>query len=126
MGLLIGAVARRTGLPTSALRYYEKSGLLPPPARSSKRRIYEPQIVGRIRIILLARKAGFSIEETKMFLSGWPTSITPAERWRALAEKKLIDLELQMQRLAEMRSILKASFRCRCLKLEDCEDRILA
>jgi len=65
MGLSIGDVARRSGLSTSALRYYEKAGLLPPPARVSKRRVYEKKVLGRIRIILLARHAGFTVNETK-------------------------------------------------------------
>ncbi len=121
MGLLIGEVARRAGLSTSALRYYERVGLLPPPARVSKRRIYDSKVIGRIRIILLALDAGFTVKETKTFLSGYPLSTTPAERWRALATKKLAELDAQMTRLAQMKSILNDSFQCRCLAIEDCE-----
>lgn len=121
MGLLIGEVARRAGLSTSALRFYEKVGLLPPPARVSKRRIYDSQVLGRIRVILLALDAGFTVKETKTFLSGYPVSTTPAERWRALAAKKLAELDAQMTRLAQMKSILNDSFQCRCVRIEDCE-----
>ena len=121
MGLLIGEVARRAGLSTSALRYYEKAGLLPPPSRVSKRRIYEAKVLGRIRVILLALDAGFTVKETKTFLSGFPTTTTPAERWRALAAKKLAELEAQMTRLTQMQSILRDSFRCHCMRMEDCE-----
>jgi MerR family redox-sensitive transcriptional activator SoxR len=121
VGLLIGEVARRSGLSTSALRYYERAGLVPPPARVSKRRVYEEKVLGRIRIILLARHAGFSVKETKTFLSGYPHGTTPAERWRTLAGKKLIELDAQMTRLTEMKSILNDNFRCRCARLEDCE-----
>jgi MerR family redox-sensitive transcriptional activator SoxR len=121
VGLLIGEVARRCGLSASALRYYERAGLLPPPARVSKRRVYAPKALGRIRIILLARHAGFTVTETRTFLSGYPVSTTPAERWRALAAKKLVELDVQMTRLTEMKSILNDNFRCRCLRLEDCE-----
>jgi MerR family redox-sensitive transcriptional activator SoxR len=121
VGLLIGEVARRSGLSTSALRYYERAGLLPAPARVSKRRVYEQKVLGRIRIILLARHAGFSVRETKTFLSGYPVSTTPAERWRTLAGRKLVELDAQMTRLNEMKSILNDSFRCRCVRLEDCE-----
>ena len=121
MGLLIGEVARRAGLSTSALRYYERVGLLPPPARVSKRRIYDSKVLGRIRIILLALDAGFTVKETKTFLSGYPLSTTPAERWRALAAKKLAELDAQMTRLAQMKSILNDSFHCRCTRIEDCE-----
>ena len=121
MGLLIGEVARRAGLSTSALRYYERVGLLPPPARVSRRRSYEAKVIGRIRIILLALDAGFTVKETKTFLSGYPLSTTPAERWRALAAKKLVELDAQMTRLAQMKSILNDSFHCRCVRIEDCE-----
>ena len=121
MGLLIGEIARRTGLSTSALRYYERVGLLPPPARMSKRRIYDAKVLGRIRIILLALDAGFTVKETRTFLSGYPLSTTPAERWRALAAKKLTELDAQMTRLAQMKSILNDSFHCRCTRIEDCE-----
>ena len=121
MGLLIGEVARRAGLSTSALRYYERVGLLPPPARVSKRRIYDSKVISRIRIILLALDAGFTVKETKTFLSGYPLSTTPAERWRALAVKKLAELDAQMTRLAQMKSILNDSFQCRCMRIEDCE-----
>ena len=121
MGLLIGEVARRAGLSTSALRFYEKVGLLPPPARVSKRRIYDSKVLGRIRVILLALDAGFTVKETKTFLSGYPVTTTPAERWRALAAKKLTELDAQMTRLAQMKSILNDSFQCRCMRIEDCE-----
>ena len=124
MGLLIGEIARRAGLSTSALRYYERVGLLPPPARISKRRIYDSKVLGRIRIILLALDAGFTVKETRTFLSGYPLSTTPAERWRALAAKKLTELDAQMTRLAQMKSILNDSFHCRCTRIEDCEQYI--
>jgi DNA-binding transcriptional MerR regulator len=66
--MLIGEVARRSGITASALRYYEREGLLQPSARSAKRRIYGPQVMGRIRIIQLARDAGFTIAETRTFI----------------------------------------------------------
>jgi MerR family redox-sensitive transcriptional activator SoxR len=123
MGLLIGEVARRAGLSTSALRYYEKAGLLPPPSRVSKRRVYDSKVLGRIRIILLALDAGFTVKETKTFLSGYPVTATPAERWRALASQKLTELDEQMERLTQMKSILSDSFQCACLRVDDCEER---
>jgi MerR family redox-sensitive transcriptional activator SoxR len=70
--MLIGEVARRSGLTASPLRYYERAGLVPAPARASKRRQYEPRVMGRIRIIQVARDAGFTISETRAFFSGFP------------------------------------------------------
>lgn len=121
VGLLIGEVARRTGVSTSALRYYERAGLVPPPRRVSKRRVYETKVLGRIRIILLARHAGFTVRETKTFLNGYAPGTTPAQRWRVLAATKLLELDAQMSRLAQMKSILNDNFRCGCSSLEDCE-----
>jgi MerR family redox-sensitive transcriptional activator SoxR len=121
VALLIGEVARRAGLSTSALRYYERVGLLPAPARISKRRMYDSKVLGRIRIILLALDAGFTVKETRTFLSGYPLTTAPAERWRALAAKKLVELDTQITRLAQMKSILNDSFQSRCVRIEDCE-----
>jgi MerR family redox-sensitive transcriptional activator SoxR len=124
-GLMIGELARRAGVATSALRYYEKAGLLPSPARASNRRQYEPSALGRIRIILLARDAGFSVSETRTFLNGFPVGTKPALRWRAMAKRKIAELDALTTRLSQMRSILDASFNCECQRLEDCE-RLIA
>ncbi len=82
------------------------------------------KVLGRIRIILLALDAGFTVKETKTFLSGYPVTTTPAERWRALASKKLTELDEQMERLTQMKSILNDSFQCACLRVEECEERM--
>ena len=113
-GLMIGELARQVGVAPSALRYYEKAGLLPPPPRASKRRQYNPNVLGRIRIILLARDAGFSIRETRMFLNGFPASTMPTLRWREMAKRKIAELDELMARVARMKLILNASFRCEC------------
>jgi MerR family redox-sensitive transcriptional activator SoxR len=117
----IGEVARHAGVATSALRYYEKAGLIPPPGRVSKRRQYDQRILGRIRIILLARDAGFSIRETHAFLSGFPQGATPARRWREMAERKARELDRMIARIEQMKVILRASFNCECRQLSDCE-----
>ena len=119
--MLIGEVARRSGLAPSTLRYYERAGLLPPPARSSKRRQYEPRAMARIRIIRLARDAGFTISETRTFLSGYPTSAIPSTRWQKLAERKIQELDLHLAQVMKMKTLLKSSFRCGCRTIEDCE-----
>jgi DNA-binding transcriptional MerR regulator len=124
-GLMIGELARQVGVAPSALRYYEKAGLLPPPVRASGRRRYDHNILGRIRIILLARDAGFSIRETRMFLNGFPAGTMPALRWREMAKRKIAELDQLVARVGQMKLILNASFHCECRELEDCE-RIVA
>jgi MerR family transcriptional regulator, redox-sensitive transcriptional activator SoxR len=125
-GMRIGEVARQSGMAASALRYYEKAGLIPPPSRAGKRRQYDLQVLGRIRIIALARDAGFSVRETRTFLHGFPNGTTPALRWREMSRRKIAELDELMARLAHMKAILEASFHCECRKLEDCERYIAA
>jgi DNA-binding transcriptional MerR regulator len=125
-GIMIGELARKAGVAPSALRYYEKAGLLPSPARASNRRQYDPKVLGRIRIILLARDAGFSVSETRTFLGGFPIGTKPALRWRVMAKRKIAELDELATRLSQMRSILDASFNCDCTGLEDCERLIAA
>ena len=71
----------------------------------SKRRQYDRQILGRIRIILLARDAGFTVSETRTFLGGFPLGATPATRWRAMAKQKLSELDALMARARRLRTI---------------------
>jgi MerR family transcriptional regulator, redox-sensitive transcriptional activator SoxR len=123
-GLLIGDVARRFGLTTSAIRYYERAGLLPPPARSSGQRRYESRALGRVRMIQIARQAGFSISETRLFLTGFSGITTPSARWRALAERKLAELNALTARMDTMKNLLESGFRCDCPRIEDCERAI--
>ena len=125
-GITIGELARQAGVAPSALRYYEKAGLLPSPARASNRRQYDQTVLGRIRIILLARDAGFSINETRTFLNGFSAGTRPALRWRAMAKRKITELDELTARLSQMRAILNASFHCECRQLEDCERLIAA
>lgn len=124
--LRIGELALQAGIATSALRYYEKVGLLPAPARVSKRRQYDQSILGRVRIILLARDAGFSISETRAFFKGFPVGTTPARRWREMAGRKVTELNRLIARIEQMKAILSASFNCECRELGDCERLIAA
>ena len=124
-GMHIGQIGRATGLAPSAIRYYEQAGLLPQPARQSGQRRYDAAAMARLRIILLAREAGFTISETRTFLTGFSAGATPAARWRALAERKLVELDKQMSRIARMQKLLQTSFHCGCLRIEDCE-RVIA
>jgi DNA-binding transcriptional MerR regulator len=124
--MLIGEVARRTGLRPSTIRFYEKAALLPPPARLSKQRRYGLDAVGRLELIKVALRSGFSIAETREFISGFAQQTPPAARWRALAERKLAELEAERARIETMEGLLKAGFRCDCPSLDVCERLLMA
>lgn len=118
----IGEVARRAGLAPSAIRYYEKAGLLRAPRRSSRQRSYDANVLGRLRMIRIARDAGFTIAETRMFLSGFPADTKPSVRWQALAVRKLAEIDRDIAALSQMKTVLADNFHCRCQSVEDCEE----
>jgi DNA-binding transcriptional MerR regulator len=120
----IGQVARRTGLAPSTLRYYEKQGLLAPPARDAGRRRYDPRVLGRIGIILIAREAGFSLAQIRAFLQDPGAEATPAVRWRRLAQQKTRELDELSRRVERNRKVLATSFRCACRSLAECEQLV--
>jgi DNA-binding transcriptional MerR regulator len=116
----IGEVARMCGLRPSTIRYYEKAGLVPKPMRVSRQRRYTAEGIGRLHLVRVAREAGFTIAETRTFVSGFSESTPPAIRWRMLAERKLVEIGQQMARLKRMKRLLDSSFQCECPSIEDC------
>jgi MerR family transcriptional regulator, redox-sensitive transcriptional activator SoxR len=68
----IGELARQIGIQPSAIRYYEEIGLMPSPPRIGGWRRYEASLVDRLQVIHTAREMGFSIEEIRTLLDGFP------------------------------------------------------
>lgn len=125
-GLSIGAVAREAGLHPSAIRYYERVGLLLPPARVAGRRRYDPGILHRLAVIGVARQAGFTIAEIGTLLHGFDADTPAAARWHTLAARKLSEIEALIARAHEMKRLIEASLGCGCLTLEECALRVPA
>jgi len=84
----IGEVARKMGLRSSAIRYYEKLGLIPKAPRLSGRRRYDERALERLAMVRFAKHVGFSIAEIKVLLRG-VDGRPPPERWRKLAAEKV-------------------------------------
>ena len=82
VALNIGELARKAGLQTSAVRYYESIGLMPPPPRASGWRRYDPAALDRLQVIRAAREVGFSIAEVSMLLNGFQKGTPASKRWR--------------------------------------------
>jgi MerR family redox-sensitive transcriptional activator SoxR len=119
--MAIGEVARRAGINASAIRYYEKVGLLAKPERVTGRRRYEPGVLELLAVVRVARQAGFTtISETRTLMHGFSAETPPSERWRQLAADKLLQLEAQIERTFAMKRLLERGLRCHCLRLEDC------
>jgi MerR family redox-sensitive transcriptional activator SoxR len=118
--LSIGEVAKRTGIRTSALRYYEEAGILPPAARVSGQRRYDTDIIHRIDLLQFAQQAGFTLEEIKTLFHGFDAQTPLSARWQSLARKKLDELDLLAKRIRRMRSALQVALQCGCIRVEDC------
>ncbi len=118
--LSIGEVARRAGIATSAIRYYEGEGLIPRAARRSGRRVYDRGIVERLALIDLAKRAGFTVAEIKRLLGGFARRTPPGERWRALADEKRLELDRRIAEAQRMKRLLRRVMRCECPTFDDC------
>src|ERR671930_391637 len=86
----IGDLGRRTGLATSALRYYERVGLLKPEGRANGRRYYGPASAERIALIRLCRDAGFTLAEIRTLVAAGSRRHSS---WTRLMKTKRLELE---------------------------------
>src|SRR5277367_1978517 len=120
----IGQLAARANLNASAIRYYEKRGLLPPPHRQGNQRRYPSDSLNRILLIRFASEMGFTLNEIKLFLSGIKETAPPAPRWKKLAHRKLAKVEQLIQRSRRLKSLLEHLLHCRCSSLKICVHRL--
>ncbi len=107
--LTIGELARRAGVATSALRYWEELGLLPAPARISGQRRYPESAAGLVGVILLLRDVGFSLAEQKAFMASRASA--PGD-WQRLARRKLAELGEQIADAQTARQAIDHALRC--------------
>ncbi|HEY6694106.1 MAG TPA: MerR family transcriptional regulator [Solirubrobacteraceae bacterium] len=118
--LTIGQLAQRFGLNTSAIRYYEANGVLPEPARVSGQRRYGPDAVRRLQVLDVAKRAGFSLDEARVLLQSAQAGTPAFESLRALAARKLPEVEALIARAEAMRAWLRTATDCSCTSLDAC------
>jgi MerR family redox-sensitive transcriptional activator SoxR len=118
--LTIGQLAQRFGLNTSAIRYYEASGVLPEPTRKSGQRRYGSDAVRRMEVLDVAKRAGFSLDEARVLLQSAEAGTPAFESLRELAQRKLPEVEALISRAHAMRSWLVAAGDCSCTTLDVC------
>jgi MerR family redox-sensitive transcriptional activator SoxR len=118
--LTIGAVARRTGVPVSAIRYYESLGLLSLPQRINGRRHYDQRVFQQLVLIQLARQAGFGIRAIQTLFAA-PHDDTPtAPAWQTLATQKITEIDAQIERMLALKAWLIDALRQPCRSEEQC------
>jgi DNA-binding transcriptional MerR regulator len=104
----IGAVAQRSGVPASTLRYYEEKGLITSIGRRGLRRIFDARVLERLALIAVGRAAGFSLEEiARMFTPDGRPRID-----RQLLAAKAEELDGTIRKLSAMRDGLRHAAAC--------------
>lgn len=104
----ISDVARRSGVAASALRYYERRGLIKPLQRTGARRQYAPGVLDQLALITLGQAAGFSLDEIRaMFTPGGKPQID-----RAMLSAKADDIDRTIHRLKAMSDGLRHAAVC--------------
>jgi MerR family redox-sensitive transcriptional activator SoxR len=119
--LNISEVAREVGLRSSAIRYYEKIGLLPPAERKGKQRRYDTTALYRLAIIQRARQLGFTLDEIRQLFFGFSSATRASTRWQQLSRQKLAEFDNLMDSVKAVQWLLKKMQQnCNCETLDQC------
>lgn len=113
----IGELGRQTGLATSALRYYERVGLLAPDGRMNGRRYYGSVSAEQIALIRLCQDAGFSLAEIRTFVTAGSRR-DPS--WTRLMEAKLVELKASIAQAKRAKSLIEHALACPHRELSMC------
>lgn len=123
--LTISEVARRVGLRSSAIRYYEQLGIVPPAHRVSGQRRYDEAALYRLVTLQRARQIGFSLDEIRQLFFGFRKGTSPSARWKKLSQQKLAELDRLVNEIKAIQLVLQEQGRCGCATLEECGKGLL-
>ncbi|MEQ8651302.1 MAG: redox-sensitive transcriptional activator SoxR [Kiloniellales bacterium] len=119
--LTIGETARRCGVATSTLRFYEDRGLINPSRTSGNQRLYHRSELRRISVIRVAQSLGLTLSEIKAALAELPEGRAPNKRdWALLSRTWRAQLDRRIHQLQRMRENLTECIGCGCLSLKSC------
>ena len=119
--LTIGEVAARSGFATSALRYYEREGLLEASRTSGGQRRYPRSVLRRLAFVRAASNVGLSLDEVRTALATLPAGRAPTKAdWQRLSNGWRRRLDEQIAALQDLRDGLTGCIGCGCLSLRTC------
>jgi MerR family redox-sensitive transcriptional activator SoxR len=120
--LTIGEVARRSGVPHTALRFYEERGLISAERTSGNQRKYQRAVLRRLAFIRTAQRVGLSLEEIQAALNTLPDRRTPTKSdWARLSNTWRAELDARIDAMSRLRDNLTACIGCGCLSLKSCQ-----
>ncbi|MCU1501827.1 MAG: putative MerR-family transcriptional regulator [Ilumatobacteraceae bacterium] len=119
--LSIGTLAARSGVATSALRFYEAEGLIHAERSPGGQRRYHRDMLRRVSFIRVAQQVGLRLEEIREAMASLPDNRTPTKQdWEHLAESWRPRLDAQIGMLERLRDKLTGCIGCGCLSLAAC------
>ncbi len=119
--LTIGEIAERTGVATSALRFYESKGLVTSSRTDGNQRRFDRSAIRVISIIRAAQAVGISLDEIAGALAELPKGRTPTRAdWAKMSRRWRDRLDAQINELAALREDLTDCIGCGCLSLKSC------
>jgi MerR family redox-sensitive transcriptional activator SoxR len=120
--LSIGELAARSGVAPSALRFYEREGLIHSERTDGNQRRYDRPVLRRLAFIQAGRTAGITLGDIRAALDGLPADRTPSRRdWERLSNRWRSDLEARIATLEALRDRLTTCIGCGCLSIDKCE-----
>lgn len=119
--LTIGQVADRAGVNTSAIRYYERVGLLPQPERVSGQRRYTEETIRQLGVIDVAKRAGFTLDDARALLATGEGGGPAHAEIQDLAARKLPEVRALIARAEAMERWLVTATSCGCETLDACQ-----
>lgn len=119
--LTIGQVADRSGVPHTALRFYEESGLIEAQRTTGNQRRYPRAVLRRLAFIRTAQRVGLSLEQIRDALAGLPDGRVPTKTdWARLSRAWRTELDARIDALQRLRDRLTGCIGCGCLSLRSC------
>jgi MerR family redox-sensitive transcriptional activator SoxR len=120
--LSIGEVSARSGAAPSALRFYEREGLIDSTRTDGNQRRYERAVLRRIALVQAGRAAGIPLAEIRVALDGLQKRRTPSRKdWERLSNRWRDDLDMRIETLQALRDRLTTCIGCGCLSIDRCE-----
>jgi MerR family transcriptional regulator, redox-sensitive transcriptional activator SoxR len=120
--LTIGEVSARSGVPPSALRFYERRGLIEASRSDGNQRRYGRSVLRRLAFIQAGRAAGISLARIGAALDSLPPGRTPGRSdWERLSNRWRADLDTRIATLQALRDRLTTCIGCGCLSIDRCE-----
>lgn len=121
-GLSIGDLAVRTGLSVSAIRFYEKKGLITADRNAGNQRRFEGSDIRRLSFILIAQQIGLTIDQIRDVMADLPDGRTPTKSdWAKISRRFRTTLDDRIGMMQRMRDRLDGCIGCGCLSLKACQ-----